>query len=553
MDGLMMESQLCIPAMLRRAERFFGQKPIVSRLPDRSLHRYTYGECIARARRLGAALHELGLQRGDRVGTFCWNHYRHLEAYYGVPAAGLVVHTLNIRLHPDEIAYIANHAGDRAIIVDKVLWPLFEKFRARLRCEHIIVVSDDGVVPEGTIDYEALLAASTTAVDLDDVDERLAAGMCYTSGTTGRPKGVVYSHRSLTLHTFGAIGCEGLPMRERDVVLPVVPMFHANAWGLPFTCAMAGASQVQPGPHLDPVSILELLAGERVTLTAGVPTIWIGLLQTLDADPKRFDLSALRGMMIGGAAVPEAMVRAFADRHGLDVIQGWGMTEMSPIGTISTVRSWHEGASESEQQVLRARQGYPLPFVEIRSRNQDGLVPWDGATMGELEVRGPWISRAYYAPEDDVSHKFTADGWFCTGDIVTIEPDGCVVVQDRAKDLIKSGGEWISSVALESALMGHPAVSEAAVIAASHPQWGERPLGVVVFKPGRQATAAELRELLAGQFAKWWLPDDIIAIDAIPRTSAGKFLKSALRERFRDHYAAAVPVPPAAPAAQPVG
>jgi fatty-acyl-CoA synthase len=550
MLGLMMETPLSIPAILRRAESLFRHKGIVSRRPDRSLHRYTYGECLTRARRLAAGLRGLGLNDGDRVATFCWNHWRHLEAYYAIPGSGLVLHTLNIRLHPDDLAYIADHAGDSAIIVDKVLYPLFERFRGRISCRHVIVCTDDGDVPEGTIDYEALLAgAPDDGRPFDDLDERSAAIMCYTSGTTGKPKGVVYSHRSLTLHALGCTMSDGLGVRERDVILPVVPLFHANAWGYPFTCALAGASQVHPGPHLDPASLLELFAGERVTITAGVPTIWLGILQTLDANPGAHDLSSLHTMVVGGAAAPESMIRGFQERHGLHVLHAWGMTETSPLGSVSYVPSWVADAGTDEVYAARARQGYPAANVEIRARDENGLVPWDGATMGELEVRGPWVARAYYNPEPEAASQFTDDGWFRTGDIVTIDPHGCLTIQDRAKDLIKSGGEWISSVAVESALMGHPSVAEAVVVAAPHPRWGERPVAAVVLKPGQALDTDALRAHLEARFAKWWVPDAFVAVPNIPRTSAGKFLKSAVREQFRTLLEAPVDAQ-ATPAAQ---
>lgn len=541
MLGLMMDDYpLSIPAILRHAQRFHGHKSVVSRLPDKSVHRYTYADCLARCAQLGAALRRLGLREGDRVGTFAWNHYRHLECYFGVPAAGFVVHTLNIRLHPDDITYIANHAEDQAIVVDLVLWPLFEKFRDRLSAKHVIVMSDGQPVPPGTLDYETLLAAeSRESPSFPDVAERQAAGMCYTSGTTGKPKGVVYSHRAIALHTLAGCMAEGLACGERDIFLPVVPMFHANAWGVPFICALAGASQVHPGPHLDPVSLLDLLASEKVTVTCGVPTIWMGILQALDANPNGWDLSSLRCMTVGGSAAPEAMIRAFKERHGLTILQGWGMTETTPIGSLSTIRA--DVVTADEEFARRARAGYPLPFVEIRARNENGLVPWDGETMGELEVRGPWVASAYYKPEEDTSQRFTSDGWFCTGDIVTIDRTGCLTIQDRAKDLIKSGGEWISSLALENALMAHPAVAEAAVVSIAHPKWAERPLACVVLKTGKQASAEELRTFLGGQFAKWWLPDEIVAVPVIPRTSAGKFQKTALREQFKNYYLEQVP------------
>jgi fatty-acyl-CoA synthase len=530
--GLSMDYELNVPAIVRRAEQLFGHKEIVTRNADMSLHRYTYADFVPRSRRLAAALRKLGLDDGDRVGTFAWNHYRHLEAYLGLPAGGLVIHTLNLRLHPDDLTYIARHAGDRALIVDKILWPLAEKFVGQVGFEHVVVIGDDGEVPEGTIDYEQLLA-SVDEADLvpRDVDERAAAAMCYTSGTTGQPKGVVYSHRAIAIHTLAATMAGSLGVTEADVVLPVVPMFHANAWGFPFQCTLVGATQVFPGPHLDPPSLLELFEQERVTLTAGVPTIWMGILQLLDADPKQYDLSALKGMVVGGSAAPRAMIEGFQERHGLKVIHAWGMTEMAPLGSISHLSSEQLKLPLEEQYTYRAKQGFPAAFVEIRARGEDGLVPWDGQSMGELEVRGPWIASAYYEDESQ-AYRWSDDGWFATGDIVTIEPNGYIEVQDRAKDLVKSGGEWISTVALENALMGHPAVAEAAVIAVPDPKWDERPLAVVVLREGAVATPEELREFLAPHFAKWWLPDAYEFVAEIPKTAVGKFRKTALREQF---------------------
>lgn len=360
--------------------------------------------------------------------------------------------------------------------------------------------------------------------------------MCYTSGTTGRPKGVLYSHRALTLHSLMSLASDCAAMTERDVMLPVVPMFHVNAWGFPYTCAFVGAKQVHPGPHLDPASLLELMAGERVTMAAGVPTIWLGILQELDTHLGRYDLSAMRMTLVGGAAPPESMIRGFKERHGVVVQQGWGMTEMSPIGSVSHLHSKHDALPEHEKYRLLAKAGYPVPGVEIRARSEAGLVPWDGATMGELEVRGPWVVRAYYNPEEPVT-QFTDDGWFRTGDIVTIAADGCLTITDRSKDVIKSGGEWVSSVALEGALMGHAEVFEAAVVGLAHPRWSERPLGVVVRRPGASVDEGALKAWLAERFASWWVPDEIVFVESLPKTGTGKVQKLLLREQFRDRYA----------------
>jgi len=536
MDGLTMDYQLTIPAMLRRAELLHGRKGIVTRLPDKSMHRYTYKEMVERAKRLAVALKALGVADGDRVATLSWNHHQHLEAYFGIPSAGGVLHTLNLRLHPDDLTYIVGHAGDKVMLVDDVLLPVFATFRDRVDVRHVVVIPTSGApIPEGMLDYEQLLAAADPAdFAYQDIDERQAAAMCYTSGTTGRPKGVLYSHRCIALHSLGSSLRDVLDVGEADVVVPVVPMFHANAWGLPFTSTLVGATQVFPGQHLDATSLLRLFQDEKVTMTGGVPTIWFGILQTLDKNPGAYDLSALRALVVGGSAAPPSMIEGFQERHGLRVIHAWGMTEMAPLGTVARVTSDVQAERPEEQYAYRATQGRPAPFIEIRARSEDGLVPWDGASMGELEVRGPWVASSYYnnpGPDD----RFTEDGWFRTGDIVTIDAHGYVTITDRSKDVVKSGGEWISSVALENALMAHPAVLEAAVIAVPHPKWDERPLACVVLKEGEQATAEELLASLQSQFAKFWIPDGVEFIDEIPHTATGKFLKTALRDRYQDY------------------
>jgi fatty-acyl-CoA synthase len=523
-NGQMMDFQLTLPPVLRRAETFFGDREVVTRLPDRSFHRTNYRDVMRRAKQLAVGLRGLGLDRGDRVATLCWNHHQHLEAYFGIPCGGFVLHTLNLRLHPTDIAYIASHAGDRALIVDRSLLPLYEAIREQTPFEHVLVVEDS---------YEELLAGA----DADDwrdpeLDEREAAAMCYTSGTTGRPKGVVYSHRSTVLHALGVATTAplGLAIYEADTLLPVVPMFHANAWGYPYLAAMTGARLVFPGPHLDPASLLEDMAAERVTWTAGVPTIWLGMLQLLDAEPDRWDLSSLRGMLVGGAAVPRAMIEAYRERHGLTVVQGWGMTETSPVASTTDFVGDLREADRSTQDDYAAMAGLPLPLVEVRVRNGDEELPWDGESMGELEVRGPWVAASYVGGEQP--ERWTDDGWFMTGDIVSMDPRGFIQIRDRSKDVINSGGEWISSVDLENALMAHPAVAEAAVIAIPDEKWTERPLAAVVLKPGAAATADELRTFLAPQFAKWWLPERIEFLPEIPKTAVGKFKKTALRDQF---------------------
>ena len=534
MNGLTMDYPLTLSTIFRRAESLFGPREIVSRRADGSLHRYTYTDFAARTRRLATALLDLGVRPGDRVATLCWNHGAHLEAYFAIPLAGGVLHTLNLRLHPDEIAYIVNHAEDRAILVDETLLPLWEKVRPLVKVPIAVIVGATKPVPAGDLEYEALLAKSAPIGDHPDPDERSAAAMCYTTGTTGNPKGVLYSHRALVLHTLGLTQVDCMGICEKDVMMPVVPMFHANAWGMPFAATMVGAKMVMPGPHLDAANLLDLFHRERVTVTGGVPTIWMGVLQYLDTHPGAFDLSCMRAMYVGGSAVPRAMIEAFQRGYGMTIIQAWGMTELAPLGTTGHLPAALVNAPEDDQFAFRAKQGRPSPFVELRARGEDGLVPWDGQTMGELECRGPWIASSYYNRPDSAD-RFTDDGWFRTGDIATIDANGTVQIQDRSKDLIKSGGEWISSVALECALMGHPAVAEAAVIPVAHAKWDERPLAAVVLKPGATATPAELRAFLAPQFAKFWLPDAFEFIDAIPRTSAGKFKKSELRERFKDY------------------
>jgi acyl-CoA synthetase (AMP-forming)/AMP-acid ligase II len=568
MRGLMMDYPLVLPAIVRRAETLFSNRKVVSRRPDRTICRVTYGQVVDRVRRLAVALQDLGVKPGDRVATLAWASQEHLEAYLAIPSMGGVLHTLNLRLHPDDLTYIVNDAADRVLLIDESLLPLYEKFRDKVNVEHVIVIGGashlrqgDGGPPEPSakeeagphgnggaaadvasgrtsklINYEALLAASDPSRFIEpSFDENTAAAMCYTSGTTGRPKGVLYSHRAVILHSFGQGLVDMLGIGERDTVMPIVPMFHVNAWGLPFTATLFGAGQVFPGTHLDAKSVLELLVRERVTLTAGVPTVWLGVLNELDQHPGEYDLSALRTILIGGSAAPLTMIRGYKERHGLDIVHAWGMTEMTPLGTLCNLPSSLREAPADEQFRYRSKQGTPSPFVEIRARTEDGLAPWDGVTMGELEVRGPWVAAQYYNVNGS-DNRFTEDGWFRTGDIVTIDPNGCIELTDRAKDLVKSGGEWISSVALETALMGHPCVAEAAVVAVPHPKWDERPLAVVVLKPGSSATKDDLIAFLAPQFAKWWLPDAIEFAPEIPRTSVGKFKKSVLRDQYRDWY-----------------
>ena len=535
MKGLTSDYQLTLPAMLRRAEALYGPKEIVTRRPDKSFHRYTYADFVRRAKKLAVALGELGLRKSDRVATLAWNNHQHLEAYFGVPCAGLVLHTINPRLSAVDIAYIIDHAEDRLLLLDETMVGLLSGFGDRVDLDRVFVLSADGSAPEGLESYEDLISgADEERFEYPDFDESDAAAMCYTSGTTGRPKGALYSHRAICLHSMASAMTDMLGIRERDVVMPVVPMFHVNAWGLPFTSTLVGAKQVLPGPHLDPESLLEDMSNEKVTITAGVPTIFLGILRTLDEDPDFYDLSSVRDMVIGGSAAPEGMIRAFEERHGLRVLHAWGMTETTPLGTVCTLSSLVDDAPEDEQYKVRATQGLPGPFIEVRARGDEGFVAWDGESMGELEIRGPWVSGAYFNTEEGAD-KFTEDGWFKTGDIVTIDENGYVEIQDRTKDLIKSGGEWISSVALENGLMAHDAVAEAAVIAVPNERWGERPLGVVVLKEDAEATEEELLSHLASSHPKWSLPDAIEFVDEIPHTATGKALKMALRERYSDY------------------
>jgi fatty-acyl-CoA synthase len=538
LKGLTSDYQLTLPAMLRRAEALYGPKEIVTRRPDKSFHRYTYADFVRRAKKLAVALGELGLEKSDRVATLAWNNHQHLEAYFGIPCSGMVLHTINPRLSADDLAYIIGHAEDRVLLIDESMVKLLDDFRNRVELDHVFVLSSDGPAPEGLESYEDLLSgADEERFEYPDFDENDAAAMCYTSGTTGRPKGALYSHRAICLHSMASAMTDMLGIAEHDVVMPVVPMFHVNAWGLPFTCTLVGAKQVLPGPHLDPESLLEDMANERVTVTAGVPTIFFGVLRQLDEDPDAYDLSSVRAMIIGGSAAPEGMIRAFDDRHGLHVLHAWGMTETTPLGTVCKLSSKMDEEPEDERYRIRATQGLPGAFIEVRARGDEGFVPWDGESMGELEVRGPWVSGAYFNTEEG-SDKFTDDGWFRTGDIVTIEPSGYVEIQDRTKDLIKSGGEWISSVALENSLMAHDAVAEAAVIAFPDERWGERPLGVVVLKEGAEATEQELLSHLESDHPRWSLPDAIEFVDEIPHTATGKALKIALRERYSDYTSA---------------
>ncbi|HEX8765657.1 MAG TPA: long-chain fatty acid--CoA ligase [Candidatus Acidoferrum sp.] len=531
MRGTMMNFPLTLPTILERAGKIFRKVEIVSQKPDRSILRTCYGEFYNRARCLSSALLKLGLKPGDRVASMMWNHASHLEAFFGVPCAGGILHTLNLRLHPHEIATIAKHAGDRFLLVDDVLYPVYQKFRQDVCFERVLVVPYGcNAIPEGSFDYEELLAESSPDFQYPAIDENAGAAMCFTSGTTGFSKGVIYSHRALVLHSFCCGLAEVLGMSEADTVLPVAPMFHANAWGIPFAATMLGARLVLPGPHVDPESILGLMVNEQVTIACGVPTVWIAVLDALEKNPTKWKLGSPITVLCGGTAPPVELMRRL-DRFGLNIKHLWGMTETTPIGTSGGLRAHMRDWPEDKKYETRAKQGWPAPFVEIRLMRPEGEAPWDGVTSGEIEIRGPWVAARYYESPDQ-AHRWTEDGWFRTGDVATMDENGYVKIVDRAKDLVKSGGEWISSVDLENALMGHPAVKEACVVGIPHPKWQERPLAAVVLKDGAQATPEELRAFLAAAFAKWQLPDAFVFLEAIPRTSVGKFKKIALREQF---------------------
>jgi fatty-acyl-CoA synthase len=537
MRGTMMDYPLTLPAMLERAGKLFGRVEIVSRRPDRSIVRSNYGDFYRRARRLASALTKLGLRPGDRVASMMWNHIGHLEIFFGVPSAGGILHTLNLRLHPHEIAAIAKHAGDRFLLVDDVLLPTYEKFREAVSFEGVIVVPyGGGSVPEGFLNYEELLAQGSDDFAYPDLDENDGAAMCFTSGTTGSSKGVIYSHRALVLHSFAEAMADSFALSHDDSVLPVAPMFHANAWGIPYTAVMTGARLILPGPNLDAESILDLLQQEHVTCACGVPTVWLSVLYALEKNPGRWKFASPVRILCGGTAPPVRLMRAL-DKHNLRILHLWGMTETTPLATLGKLKRHMRDWPEDRQYEVRGKQGWPAPFVDLRVMRPDGPdgrsmeAPWDGETPGELEIRGPWIAASYYNAPDQ-AHRWTEDGWFKTGDVAAIDSEGIVRIVDRAKDLVKSGGEWISSVDLENTLMGHPAVKEAAVVGIPHPKWQERPLAAIVLNDGAKVTPEELREFLGKSFAKWQLPDAFVFLDAIPRTSVGKFKKTALREQF---------------------
>jgi fatty-acyl-CoA synthase len=531
-DGLMMETPLTLRMAYERARRLFPDVEVVTRIAD-GTHRTTWGNVCERAGRLASALAAMGIGRGDRVATFAWNSSRHLELYLAVPCMGAVLHTLNIRLHPEQVAWIANHAEDAVVFVDESLLPVFENVAPHLKTVKRFVVIGDGPLPKTSLSpvdrYEDLIEESSPEFAWPELDDGEACAMCYTSGTTGDPKGVVYSHRSMLLHALMSGMVDTNAISQRDRCLPVVPMFHANAWGIPWAAALTGATLVFPGAFMTPADIVSLIESERVTFAAAVPTIWIGVLQELEAHDH--DLSSIDRIVAGGSAVPQSLIEAYAKR-GITIIQGWGMTETGPLASVSRLKPKLEALSERDRARFRAMQGVVVPGLEFRIVGDDGLpAAWDGKAMGEVQVRGPWIARTYYNdPRSPAS--WTDDGWLRTGDVAVVDPEGYIQLVDRTKDLVKSGGEWISTVELENALMAHPKILEAAVIAVPDPKWSERPLACVVVKPGETVTTEELIAHLEPSFAKWWLPDEVAFLDEIPKTSVGKFDKKVLRARF---------------------
>ncbi|MBX7223688.1 MAG: long-chain fatty acid--CoA ligase [Blastocatellia bacterium] len=536
MQGQMMDFQLTITAILKRLKQMYSQVEIVTKTPAGTMHRYTYGDCYRRVCKLAHALDRLGVKLGDRVGTLAWNTYQHVELYYGIPCIGAVTHTINLRLAPDQLIYTINHAADKVVFVDVTLVPLLEKIAPHLTTvEHYVVIG----APPGcqttlpnALHYEDLLAPEPDHYNWPELDENTAAGLCYTSGTTGNPKGALYSHRSQYLQAMVGGMSNGLGISSKDTIFAVVPMFHANAWGIPYTCGMMGIRQVHPGPHLKPADLAQLIQDEKVTMAAGVPTLWMGLYQELKS--KSYDISALRMLLVGGAAMPISLTQAIEKDFNITVLHAWGMTEMSPAGTCTGVAPPGETCEEGSYWAWKTRQGVPVACVEVRIVDDEGNeLPWDGQAVGEVQVRGPMVISSYYNdPSGDT--QFTKDGWFITGDVATMCPKGSMGITDRSKDLIKSGGEWISSVALESALMAHPKVAEAAVISIPDQKWSERPMALVVARPGETPSKEELLEFISPQFAKFWLPEEVRFISEVPKTSVGKFDKKVLRKRYAE-------------------
>jgi fatty-acyl-CoA synthase len=536
MHGLMMNAPLLISSLIRHADRHHGETEIVSRMVEGGFHRYNYAEAHRRARQLANALESLGTRVAERVGTLAWNGFRHFETYYAVSGIGAVCHTINPRLFPEQIAYIINHADDQYVCVDLTFVPLVEKLAEHCRkVKGWILMTDKPRMPRtklpNVLCYEELVNAHSDQYDWPSFDENTASSLCYTSGTTGNPKGVLYSHRSTLLHTYAACLPDALNLSARDVVMPVVPMFHVNAWGLPYSCALAGAKLVFPGAGMDGASLYELMEKEKVTVSAGVPTIWLGLLNHVKHNGLKF--TTFNRTVIGGSACPPAMIRSFEEEFGVHVLHAWGMTEMSPLGTVCTLKARQLELPAAARYAIQNKQGRPIFGVEMKIVDDAGKeLPRDGKAFGDLMVRGPWICNQYFQGEGGDPLR---DGWFPTGDVATLDADGFMQITDRSKDVIKSGGEWISSIDLENTAMAHPGVAEAAVVGVRHPKWDERPLLLVVRKQGAQLTREEMLAFFEGRVAKWWMPDDVVFLDALPHTATGKLLKTKLREDFRDH------------------
>ena len=537
MLGLMQSQPLLISTVIEHAARHHADGEVVSRTVEGGLHRYTYADARQRAKRAANVLRGLGIGLGDRVGTLAWNGYRHFELYYGISGIGAVMHTINPRLFPEQIAWIANHAEDRVLFFDLTFLPLVEAIAGHLKsCHALVLMTDRAHMPRdsklsGLLCYEDLVNAASDELEWPSFDENTASSLCYTSGTTGNPKGALYSHRSTMLHAYASALPDSLNCSARDCILPVVPMFHVNSWGLAYACPLVGAKLVLPGPHLDGKSIFELFETEKVSMSAGVPTVWLGLLAHVKQNGLRF--STLKSTVIGGSSCPPAMIKTFQDDYGVKVLHAWGMTEMSPLGTVCNLKTKHLSQAAEEQFKVEITQGRAVFGVDMKIVDGDGAeLPWDGKAFGDLLVRGPWVVRGYFKGEGGDP---LIDGWFPTGDVASISPDGYMQITDRSKDVIKSGGEWISSIDLENIAVAHPAVQQAAVIGIAHPKWDERPLLVVVKKPGMEVSREELLRFFEGKIAKWWLPDDVAFVDAIPLGATGKMLKVKLREQFREH------------------
>jgi len=530
MFGLMQDHPLLISSLMEHAARHHGDTELVSRTIEGPIHRTDFRATHARSKRLANALERLGVGQGDRIATLAWNTYRHLEIYIAVAGIGAVCHTVNPRLFRDQIVYIINHAADRFVFFDLTFAPLVESLRGDCPGVKGWIALTEGAAPAGCLCYEDLLAAASERFDWPQFDERTAAALCYTSGTTGNPKGVLYSHRSTVLHTYAGGLADALAISARDVALPVVPMFHVNAWGIPYMCLMTGAKLVMPGAALDGKSLCALFDSEKVTFSAGVPTVWMGALQYLRESNRGF--TSLKRVLIGGSACPPALMHALEEEHGIEVLHGWGMTEMSPVGTVSQIKGRHAALDGTDRRAVKCRQGRAIFGVDFKIVDGAGTeLPWDGTTFGDLLVKGPWIASAYFnEPGSPLSH-----GWFPTGDVVTIDGDGYIKITDRSKDVIKSGGEWISSIDLENIAVAHPAVAEAAVIGVKHPKWDERPLLIVQKRPDADLTREDMLGFYAGKVAKWWVPDDVVFVDTLPHTATGKLLKTALRREFGDY------------------